>query len=94
MDETERAINAGAVPRAYQEGLQARVNELVNEVNCPPPPPAPEPEEEEEEEQEEAPQEGEGDGDGEGNGKGKGKGKDKGDGDDGLLPTLPTQPTP
>jgi hypothetical protein len=93
MDETVRAINAGAVPRAYQEGLQARVNELVNEVNCPPPP---EPEEEEEEEQEEEPQEGEGDGEGEGegNGKGKGKGKDKGDGEDGLLPTLPTQPTP
>lgn len=51
-DELQRAtvdaINAGAVPPVFQEDLQARVNELVNEVNCPPPP-----KEEEEEEPEE-----------------------------------------
>ena len=87
MDETLRAINAGAVPRPYQENLRARVNELVNEVNCPPPP---EPEVEEEEEQEDSQDTGEN----EDTGKGKGKGKDKGDGEDDLLPTLPIQPTP
>jgi len=31
------AINAGRIPPAFQEGLQARANELVNTVNCPPP---------------------------------------------------------
>ena len=31
------AINAGRVPPAFQEQLQARSNELVNSVNCPPP---------------------------------------------------------
>ena len=31
------AINAGRVPPAFQEQLQARSNELVNTVNCPPP---------------------------------------------------------
>jgi hypothetical protein len=39
------AINARQIPPAFQEDLQARANELVNTVNCPPPP-----EEEEEEE--------------------------------------------
>ena len=29
------AINAGRVPPAFQEPLQARSNELVNTVNCP-----------------------------------------------------------
>jgi hypothetical protein len=29
------AINAAQIPSAYQEDLQARANELVNEVNCP-----------------------------------------------------------
>ena len=28
------AINAGRVPPAFQEPLQARSNELVNSVNC------------------------------------------------------------
>lgn len=37
-DETIAAINAGEVPTAFQEDLTARVNELVNNVNCPPPP--------------------------------------------------------
>jgi len=32
------AINAGRIPREFQEHLQARSNELVNTVNCPPPP--------------------------------------------------------
>ena len=32
------AINARRIPAAFQEDLQARANELVNEVNCPPPP--------------------------------------------------------
>jgi len=31
------AINAGRIPSAFQEDLQARTNELVNTVNCPPP---------------------------------------------------------
>jgi len=31
------AINAGRIPPAFQEDLQARANELVNSVNCPPP---------------------------------------------------------
>lgn len=31
------AINAGRVPPAFQEDLQARSNELVNTVNCPRP---------------------------------------------------------
>ena len=31
------AINAGRIPSAFQEDLQARANELVNTVNCPPP---------------------------------------------------------
>ena len=31
------AINAGRVPTTFQEDLQARANELVNTVNCPPP---------------------------------------------------------
>jgi hypothetical protein len=30
------AINAGRIPPAFQEDLQARANELVNTVNCPP----------------------------------------------------------
>jgi len=33
-DETLRAINARKVPPAFQEDLTARVNELVNTVNC------------------------------------------------------------
>jgi len=37
QEETVSAINAGEVPPAFQESLSARVNELVNEVNCPPP---------------------------------------------------------
>jgi hypothetical protein len=31
------AINAKRIPGAFQEDLQARANELVNTVNCPPP---------------------------------------------------------
>jgi hypothetical protein len=31
------AINTGRIPPAFQEDLQARANELVNSVNCPPP---------------------------------------------------------
>lgn len=30
------AINTGRIPPAFQEDLQARANELVNTVNCPP----------------------------------------------------------
>ncbi|MGE5691435.1 MAG: hypothetical protein ACM33B_12840 [Pseudomonadota bacterium] len=36
---TVEAINAGQIPAAYQEDLGARVNELVEAVNCPPPAP-------------------------------------------------------
>jgi hypothetical protein len=35
---TITAINNGQVPQEFQEDLQARANELVNTVNCPPPP--------------------------------------------------------
>jgi hypothetical protein len=38
QDETLESINAGQIPAEFQEDLTARVNELVNEVNCPPPP--------------------------------------------------------
>lgn len=34
-DEVIEAINAGRIPSAYMEDLQARANELVNTVNCP-----------------------------------------------------------
>ena len=36
-DQVIEAINAGRIPPAFQEHLQARSNELVNTVNCPPP---------------------------------------------------------
>ncbi len=36
-DQVIEAINAGRIPAAFQEDLQARANELVNTVNCPPP---------------------------------------------------------
>jgi hypothetical protein len=62
-DQVVEAINARRIPPAFQEDLQARANELVNEVNCPPPPA----EEEKEDEGEN------------GKGKGKGKGKEKQD---------------
>jgi len=35
-DQVIEAINAGRVPQAFQEDLQARANELVNTVNCAP----------------------------------------------------------
>jgi hypothetical protein len=35
---TIAAINEGKVPEPFQENLQARANELVNTINCPPPP--------------------------------------------------------
>ena len=34
-DQMIEAINAGRIPPAFQEDLQARANELVNTVNCP-----------------------------------------------------------
>jgi hypothetical protein len=82
---TIAAINEGKVPAPFQEDLQARANELVNEINCPPPPTTTEEE---------------GDG-GEGKGKGKGKGRDKkqgdeqtgGEGEDGGI-TVPSVPLP
>ena len=36
-DQVVEAINAGRIPPTFQEDLQARANELVNTVNCPPP---------------------------------------------------------
>jgi hypothetical protein len=38
LDATITAINNGQVPQEFQEDMQARANELVNAVNCPPPP--------------------------------------------------------
>jgi len=61
-------VNEGAVPAVFQEEIGARVNELVDTVNCPPPPaPA----------QTQAEEGGAG-GDDRGNGKAKGRKKDKG----------------
>lgn len=65
-DATVAAINNGQVPQEFQEDLQARANELVNAVNCPPPPTTTEEKEEE----------------GEGKGRGKKKGQKKKGGDD------------
>ena len=36
-DQVIEAINARKIPPTFQEDLQARANELVNTVNCPPP---------------------------------------------------------
>lgn len=36
-DQVIEAINARKIPTTFQEDLQARANELVNSVNCPPP---------------------------------------------------------
>lgn len=58
------AIDAGKVPRAFQDDLQARATELVNTVNCPPPVQTTTEQDE---------------GDDNGNGKDKKKGKDKKD---------------
>ena len=68
QQETIAAINARRVPAPFQEPLTARVNELVERVDCVPPPPVDEEEDDE------------GRGEGNGKGKGKGKGKKKGDG--------------
>jgi hypothetical protein len=64
LAQVTEAINAGAVPRRFQEELSAKANELVNEVNCPPPPPAETDEED----------------DDEGNGRGQGKKQDEDEG--------------
>jgi hypothetical protein len=72
------AVNAGAVPPAYQEELLARTQELVNAVNCPEPEPEPEPTDEDEQESDEQ-DAGEGDPPGKAKGKDKDKDKDKDD---------------
>jgi hypothetical protein len=64
---TATAINNGQVPQEFQEDLQARANELVNAVNCPPPPTTTAEKEEE---------------NGKGKGRGKKKGNEKKGGDD------------
>ena len=56
------AIDAGKVPRAFQDDLQTRATELVNTVNCPPPVQTSTEQDENNDN---------------GNGKGKKKGKDK-----------------
>jgi hypothetical protein len=82
---TIAAINAGKVPEPFQEDLQARANELVNTVNCPPPPTTTEEDDE---------------GEGKGRGRGKNKNKGGGDGqtgggegEDGGI-TVPSLPLP
>jgi hypothetical protein len=79
---TIAAINNGQVPDEFQEDLQARANELVNTVNCPPPPTTTEEKKDE----------------GEGKGRGRGKDKKKGDeqggeGEDGVI-TVPLPEVP
>lgn len=69
QDATVTAINNGQVPQEFQEDLQARANELVNTVNCPPPPTTTEEKEEES---------------GKGKGRGK-KGKEKGNDDESTV---------
>lgn len=82
-DATIAAINNGQVPSEFQEDLQARANELVNTVNCPPPPTTTE----------------ETDDQGEGKGRDRGKDKKKGDeqrggeGEDGVI-TVPPEVIP
>lgn len=82
LDATITAINNGQVPQEFQENLQARANELVNTVNCPPPPTTTEEEEE----------------NSKGKGSGKKKGRDKkGDNDSSQgedTVTVPTETTP
>ena len=60
-------VNEGQIPATFQEDLGARVNELVDSVNCPPPAPAP------------AATQAEEDDDGHDDGKGKAKGRKKRD---------------
>ena len=76
---TITAINNGQVPQEFQEDLQARANELVNTVNCPPPPTTTEEAEE----------------NGKGRGKKKGDKKNGEDGssEDNTV-TVPTEPVP
>jgi hypothetical protein len=73
QDEYVAVVNEGRVPGAFQEEIGARVNELVDSVNCPPPAPAPAATEQAKAEDEEK------DDDDDDNGKGKGRGKDKGE---------------
>jgi hypothetical protein len=75
-DATVTAINNGQVPQEFQEDLQARANELVNAVNCPPPPTTTE------EEPKEA-------GEGKGGGKKKGKGDKSSQDEDEPIVTVP-----
>jgi hypothetical protein len=78
---TITAINNGHVPQEFQEDLQARANELVNTVNCPPPPTTTEEDEQES---------------GQGKGRGKKKGHNKGnDGsNDDTTVMVPTETVP
>jgi hypothetical protein len=81
LDATITAINNGHVPQEFQEDLQARANELVNTVNCPPPPTTTEDDEE----------------NGEGKGRSKKKGDKKngtdGSSEDNTV-TVPTETVP
>jgi hypothetical protein len=80
-DATIAAINNGQVPSAFQEDLQARANELVNTVNCPPPPTTTEETDDQ--------------GEGKGRGKNKKKGDEQqsGEGEDGVI-TVPPEVIP
>lgn len=87
-DATITAINNGQVPQEFQEDLQARANELVNAVNCPPPPTTTEKNEDENE--------------GKGRGKKKGNNENGKDGsnedntvtNEGNTVTVPTESVP
>jgi hypothetical protein len=76
---TITAINERKVPEPFQEDLQARANELVNTINCPPPPTT-------------TKEDDEGEGKGRGRGKDKNKGGDGqtgGEGEDGGITVPP-----
>jgi hypothetical protein len=80
LDATITAINNGQVPQEFQEDLQARANELVNTVNCPPPTTTEEADE---------------NGEGKGRGKKKGQEKNGDDGSSGEnTVTVPTETVP
>ncbi len=75
QQEAIAAIEAGRVPRRYQEELTAAVGSLATSITCTiPPPPVPDPDAEDEDDHEADDDEAEDEDDGKGK-KGKGKGK-------------------
>ena len=82
-----RAINERRIPPELQEPLQARANELVNSVNCPPPPEDTTEDDAADDGDEDEPKK-------KGKRQDKGKGKGKGNGEDEGAETVVTIPPP